>query len=100
MEVSVEGFAQFIRDAGSWGVVGSMGLMILHSFVPFPAEFIAFANGLVYGVIRGTVITWTGAMIGAILAFGLARWLGRPFVRSVMPERRWRGPCRNKPCAG
>lgn len=90
MEVSVEGFAQFIRDAGSWGVVGSMGLMILHSFVPFPAEFIAFANGLVYGVIRGTVITWTGAMIGAILAFGLARWLGRPFVRSVMPERRWR----------
>ena len=51
MEVSVEGFAQFIRNAGSWGVVGSMGLMILHSFVPFPAEYIAFANGLVYGLI-------------------------------------------------
>ena len=90
MDASVDGMAQFIRDAGPWGVVGSMGLMILHSFVPFPAEFIAFANGIVYGVFWGTVITWTGAMAGAVLAFGLARWLGRPFVRSVMSERRWR----------
>ena len=90
MEVSVDGMAQFIRDAGPWGVVGSMGLMVLHSFVPFPAEFIAFANGVVYGVFWGTVITWAGAMLGAVLAFGLARSLGRPFVRSVMSERRWR----------
>ena len=90
MEVSVDGFAQFIRDAGPWGVAGSMGLMIVHSFLPFPAEFVAFANGIVYGVFWGTVITWTGGMLGAFLAFGLARWLGRPFVRAVMPEKRWR----------
>ena len=54
--------------------------MVLHSFVPFPAEVVAMANGMLYGPLWGTLITWVGAMLGAYLAFGLARWLGRPFV--------------------
>ncbi|NIM06330.1 MAG: hypothetical protein GTN65_12110, partial [Armatimonadetes bacterium] len=53
----------YIRDAGPWGVAVSMGLMVLHSFIPFPAEVIAIANGMIYGVLWGTVITWTGAMM-------------------------------------
>jgi uncharacterized membrane protein YdjX (TVP38/TMEM64 family) len=62
--------------------------MILHSFIPFPAEILAMANGMLYGPLWGTVITWTGAMLGAYLAFGLARWLGRPFVLARVGERR------------
>jgi uncharacterized membrane protein YdjX (TVP38/TMEM64 family) len=61
--------------------------MILHSFIPFPAEMLAMANGMLYGPLWGTVITWTGAMLGAYLAFGLARWLGRPFVLAMVGER-------------
>jgi uncharacterized membrane protein YdjX (TVP38/TMEM64 family) len=35
----------------------------------------------------GTLITWVGAMLGAALAFGLARLLGWPFVRRLLsPE--------------
>jgi uncharacterized membrane protein YdjX (TVP38/TMEM64 family) len=69
-----------VQSAGLWGVVVSIGLMVLHSFVPFPAEFITITNGVVFGVVKGIVITWIGAMLGAFLAFGLARKLGRPFV--------------------
>jgi uncharacterized membrane protein YdjX (TVP38/TMEM64 family) len=87
MDFSTEAFAQFMRDAGGWGVAGSIGLMVLHSFIPFPAEFVAFANGLVYGPLWGSVITWIGAMLGAFAAFGVARWLGRPFVESMVPGR-------------
>ncbi|MDA1059098.1 MAG: hypothetical protein O3C65_10470 [Proteobacteria bacterium] len=87
MDLSTESFAQFMRDAGGWGVAGSIGLMIVHSFIPFPAEFVAFANGLVYGPYWGVAITWVGAMLGAFAAFGLARWLGRPFVEAVVPIR-------------
>ena len=87
MDISTEAFAQFMRDAGAWGVAGSIGLMVVHSFIPFPAEFVAFANGLVYGPFWGAVITWVGAMLGAFVAFGLARWLGRPFVEAVVPDR-------------
>jgi len=86
---SAQEFEETIRSWGAWGIVCSIGLMIVHSFLPFPAEFLAIANGMVYGPIWGTVITWTGAMLGAYLAFGLARALGRPFVEMMVAKRHW-----------
>lgn len=80
----VEGY---ITSAGPWGAAVSIGLMVLHSFVPFPAEFIAMANGMVFGRLWGLVITWTGAMLGAFLAFGVARLLGRAYVESLIRYR-------------
>ena len=85
--LSVEALEEEILSWGMWGVAASILLMVLHSFVPFPAEIVAMANGMLYGPLWGTVITWTGAMLGAWLAFGLARWLGRPFVLATVPER-------------
>lgn len=76
-----------IRSWGAWGIAGSIGLMVLHSFVPFPAEIVAMANGMIYGLVWGTVITWVGALLGAYLAFGLSRWLGRPFVLAMVAKR-------------
>ncbi len=82
-----EAFVDLIRGWGAWGVAGSLALMVLHSFVPFPAECLALANGMVFGLFWGSLITWSGAMLGAWLAFGLARSLGRPFVGRVLPAR-------------
>ncbi len=86
-----------IRGWGQWGVFGSIGLMVIHSFVPFPAEILACANGLVYGPILGAVITWVGAMLGAVAAYGLARRFGNSFVKRLLTSRqsdeltRWAG---------
>jgi uncharacterized membrane protein YdjX (TVP38/TMEM64 family) len=88
--LSVEALEQEILSWGAWGVVFSIFLMVLHSFVPFPAEIVAMAAGMLYGPWWGTAITWSGAMLGAWLAFGLARWLGRPFVLRMVPERHHR----------
>ena len=84
---SIEATEVLIRSWGAWGVAGSIGLMVAHSFLPFPAEVIALANGMVYGPLWGTVITWVGAMLGAIVAFALVRLLGRPFVYRVLSAR-------------
>ena len=87
LEMSAETVQELILSWGAWGVAGSILLMVLHSFIPFPAEIVAIANGMVYGPIWGTVVTWTGAMLGAYLAFGLARLLGRPFVITMVADR-------------
>lgn len=89
--VSSAATVELIRSWGAWGVVGSIGLMILHSFIPFPAEILALANGIVYGSLWGFAITWIGAMLGAYLAFGIARLFGRPFVKMLIPEKHWEG---------
>lgn len=87
IDSSAEQIAGTIRSWGRWAVVGSLSLMVAHSFVPLPAEFIAIANGMVFGVVVGSIVTWTGAMLGAICAFALARWLGRQFVEAILPAR-------------
>ena len=86
-DLSAEAVERTIESWGMWGVAASILLMVLHSFVPFPAEIVAMANGMLYGPFWGTVLTWSGAMLGAYLAFGLARWLGRPFVRAMVAKR-------------
>jgi uncharacterized membrane protein YdjX (TVP38/TMEM64 family) len=84
---TVQGIEDEVKSWGHWAVLASIGLMVAHSLVPFPAELVTFANGMLFGPVWGVVITWVGAMLGAALAFALARWFGRPFVDAVMSER-------------
>jgi uncharacterized membrane protein YdjX (TVP38/TMEM64 family) len=86
-DMSVEAAVREIRGWGMWGVAASITLMVAHSFLPFPAEIVACANGIVYGAFWGAVITWVGAMLGAAVAFALVRWLGRPFVARMVPAQ-------------
>lgn len=89
IEMSLDSVEALIRSWGMWSALGSIVIMILHSFVPLPAEIIAMANGMVFGALWGIVLTWTGAMLGAVISYGLARWLGQPLVRRVVPARQW-----------
>jgi uncharacterized membrane protein YdjX (TVP38/TMEM64 family) len=82
-----KGIEAEIRSWGHWAVAASIGLMVVHSLVPFPAEFVTFANGMLFGPVWGIALTWTGAMLGAAFAFALARWFGRPFADALMSER-------------
>jgi len=81
---------RFAASWGAWSAVVAVLLMVLHSFVPLPAEIIAIANGMLFGTWLGIALTWAGAMLGAVLSCAVARALGRPFVRLLVSERRWR----------
>lgn len=83
---TMEGVVAQIRAWGPWAALGSIVLMVVHSFLPFPSEIITLANGMVFGPFWGSVITWVGAMFGAISTFGLVRLLGRPFVYRMLSE--------------
>ncbi len=73
--VNESGSADLIRSRGNRGVVGFMVLTALHSFVAFPAHALAMASGIVCCLFRGSVITWRGVMIGALLVVVLsASW--------------------------
>ena len=91
LDLSVEGIERIAQVWGAWAPAASIALMILHSFVPFPAELIAIANGMLFGPVWGTVVTWIGAMLGAALAFALARRFGRPLVDRFIARKAWAG---------
>ena len=91
---------RFVRAWGAWSALASIALMVLHSFVPLPAEIIPIANGMLFGPLLGIALTWAGAMLGAALSFALARWLGRGFVRLVMSEARYQRLAQIEPRPG
>ena len=44
---------------------------------------------MVFGPIMGVAVTWVGAMLGAFLAFGITRTLGRSFVNHMVSRKNW-----------
>jgi uncharacterized membrane protein YdjX (TVP38/TMEM64 family) len=52
-----------------------------------PGTILSFAGAVLFGPWEGTLYTWIGANIGAVLAFYLARWLGRDFVDQLLAGR-------------
>lgn len=74
----VESVKEYIRSFGAWAVVISFIMMILQSIVaPIPAFFITFANAAIWGWWKGAILSWTSAMAGAAICFGISRLYGR-----------------------
>jgi len=77
-----------IARLGAWGPLLVIGLMLLAIMVsPIPSAPIAMAAGAAYGHVWGTLYVLLGAEIGALAAFGLARWLGGETLRRWFGER-------------
>lgn len=86
-----DGEEGFVDRFGAWSFVLAPLLMIVVAILPIPAEFPAMLNGMIFGPLIGTTITWLGAIVGASISFELARRFGRPlterFVKSTLLER-------------
>lgn len=83
---------QWFDGLGVWGpiaVIGSMTLAILVS--PIPSAPIALSAGALYGHFWGTLYVLTGSEIGAIAAFGIARFLGYDLLNNWFGNRLNRG---------
>src|SRR5262249_47920307 len=52
-----------------------------------PGTVLSFAGAVLFGAYEGTLYTWVGATIGATLAYGMARVLGRDFVERLFGGR-------------
>ncbi|MBM7865533.1 TVP38/TMEM64 family protein [Heliobacterium gestii] len=65
----------------------SFFLMLLQAFIsPIPSVILFLLNAALYGGPIGMVLSWLSSLASALLCFGLARWLGRPFVSQFVRE--------------
>lgn len=83
-KINVEAIKEYILSFGIWAPAISFILMILQSVVaPLPAFIITFANAGLFGWVNGAILSWSSAMVGAILCFFIARLLGRDVVEKL-----------------
>lgn len=89
---SLEALVARAGAAGPVLVIGLMALAVVAS--PIPSAPIAIVSGAAYGHVWGTLWVVLGAELGALVAFGLARFLGFDAIR------RWIGPGIDRGLAG
>lgn len=74
----------YLVGFGVWAPIVSLFLMVLQAVAaPIPAIFVAFANGLAFGVVGGGLLTIAGQTLAAALCFGISRALGRGPVEAL-----------------
>ena len=57
------------------------------TLLPLPKNVITAVAGLLFGLVDGVLLVLPGAMLGALAAFGLGRWLGRDAVERFTGTR-------------
>ena len=70
------------EDPPSVAVTASLviGLLATDILLPIPSSVISTLSGWQLGWWRGTLATWTGMNLGAVIGFAMARQWGQPFA--------------------
>ncbi len=84
-KMGIDGIINYIRNFGTYAAIISFILMILQSIIaPIPAFLITLANAAIFGWKFGALLSWSSAMVGAMLCFAISRILGRDFVLKLV----------------
>lgn len=79
--VDVDAAKGYILSFGIWAPIISFMLMVFQSLLaPLPAFIITFANAGLFGWVKGAILSWSSAMVGAMLCYAIARIYGRTVV--------------------
>ena len=75
---NVTGLIEYIRSFGNWAIVVSFVLdVVVNAASIFPSIFLSTANGLIFGVPLGILISWLAETVGVIISFLLIRFFFR-----------------------
>ncbi|MBQ7515479.1 MAG: TVP38/TMEM64 family protein [Schwartzia sp.] len=76
---------RYIHSFGAWGMVVSFLVDVLINALGFlPSIFISTANGVLFGVVPGIIISWLAETTGVILSFLLMRTVLRDSAEKLI----------------
>lgn len=86
---NMNGTIEYLRSFGPWAVVVSVIIDVVINIVGFlPSIFISTANGVIFGVVGGTAVSWFGETVGVIISFFFMRTLFRKKAKAVIEKSR------------
>lgn len=84
----VDAMIDFIRSYGSYAMLISFLLIVVINMVAvLPNIFILAANGIIFGVVEGTLISWAAESVGVIISFFIMRYLLRDYAHDLIVRR-------------
>ena len=78
---------EFFRSFGIWAMFFSFWLDVLVNALGFlPSIFISTANGIVFGIVPGIIISWLAETVGVIISFLLMRTILRSSAEKIIAK--------------
>lgn len=81
MDLSPAGIQAGVARLGWYGPLVFFGLTTFRQFLAIPSWFILPAGGFCFGTALGTALGGGALVLSGCLKFGIARWVGRDWVR-------------------
>jgi uncharacterized membrane protein YdjX (TVP38/TMEM64 family) len=78
--------ASAMGGGGLWPALVGAGLLVVDAVLPVPSALIMVANGALFGVVVGSLLSLVGKLGGAVAGFALGR-SGRGLVDRLIGER-------------
>lgn len=83
----VDALAEYFRSFGAWAMVVSFVLdVLINAGSIFPSIFISTANGLIFGLPMGILISWLAETTGVVISFWLMRYLFRSTAEKMIAK--------------
>lgn len=84
----VERIVNFIRSKGPFAAIIFLGIYALKPFIiVMPSNVVAIVGGIIFGPIKGFLISMVGFFVSGTIAFYLARFLGKEFVQKLIGNK-------------
>lgn len=84
---NVNGLVEYLRSYGPWAVVISFLLdVLINAGSIFPSIFLSTANGLIFGLPIGILISWLAETVGVVLSFLLMRFFFRSTAEKLIAK--------------
>ena len=83
----VQRMAEVLQSYGPWAMVISFVLDVLINALGFlPSIFFSTANGLLFGMVPGIIISWLAETVGVVLSFMIMRYILRDTAHKVIEK--------------
>ncbi len=84
---NLDGLIEYLRSFGVWAVFISFFIDVMINIVGFlPSIFISTANGLIFGLFWGTIISWLAETVGVAISFWAMRVLFRGMAANIIAK--------------
>ena len=84
---NVDGLVEYLRSFGPWAMVVSFFLdVLINAGSIFPSVFLSTANGLIFGLPLGILISWLAETVGVVISFLLMRFFFRSTAEKLIAK--------------
>ena len=74
----------YVKTFGVMAPLVAFGLFVVQAALPvFPYVILAAAGGLLFGFKMGFLLSWSGALVGATIAYWVCRLLGADWAEQA-----------------